>query len=580
MRSSLATAALLIVGFGWVFLFPPANAELETEPRLVAQDTPPGTDAAVATVASTKKSPRGIRISLDSDSDDLEAEFLKKRIVVNFNALPISDALEFISEQAQVPVLLDTVSLEEAGLLAADEPITFSSILDGSKKGEFEANRMRIDQALDLMLRDLELTWYVEDGILQVMTIEAANEHVINRSYNLAPFRNAGIDPDTLVRIVIQESNGLWEEYDGVTDLVLIVGDVMTIRQTYQVHRELLAMLKAMLEPGKPVYGVYHAEYIASRQSLQKPVTVNFSDLSLIDAMKFISLEIGSRIFLDTITIQEAGLLIQEPITFHLQDRSAATTLRLMLRDFQLTTSIRSGEVFVTTVEVANENLHTVVYDIRELHDREHLKTALKTLSSGEWEETHGSGGSLSLTENGLLVIRQTDQIHQEIAESLKLHAASPTVVVDQSSINVLETRFYRVPAETAEDLLTALPALVASETWQVPDSPPGIAPDRNPLEVGTIRKVAVGQKIVELPGPKATPKGSKKAPANGEGKKTETKPAPPPEVILVAESVLIIEQTRAVHQKIDQFLRSLDLADSALGQKLGQGGMGGGGFF
>lgn len=58
-----------------------------------------------------------------------------------------------------------------------------------------------------------------------------------------------------------------------------------------------------------------------------------------------------------------------------------------------------------------------------------------------------------------------------------------------------------------------------------------------------------------------------------------KTAPAPKPQYMLVSESVLIIKQTAAVHNKIDEFLRSLDLADSALGQKMGQG-LGGGGFF
>ena len=430
----------------------------------------------------------------------------------------------------------------------------------------------------------MELTWYVENGILQVTTAEKAEEHLINRSYDLAPFRKAGIDSDTLREIVIQESNGLWEEVDGSGGDVLIVGDVMTVRQAFGVHREVSAMLDAILHPGKEMHSSYHAEHMACLQALQKPVTVHFRELPWVDAIQALSLDLGSRIYIDRVSIEETGLAIDEPINFKMADRSAATTLRLVLRDLQLTTSIRSGEIFITPVEVANENLHTVVYDVRKVHDRESLRDAVQTLSSGLWEEVDGSGGTLSLTENGLLVIRQTDQDHREISDYLKLHADNATVAVDQNVKRPLETRFYRVPSETAEDLLSALPSLVAPETWQVPNPPPGIAPDRNPLGVGTIRKVAVGQKVVELPGPKATPKGSKKEPATGDAKKADEKPAPTPrpEVILVSESVLIIEHTLAVHKKIDQFLLSLGLADSARGRKQGQGdgGLGGGGFF
>jgi hypothetical protein len=165
MRSSLATAALLLVGFGWVFLFPPANAELENDTHLVAQDTPATTVDKVATVSSTRKPPSEIKISLDQGSADLDAPFLKKKIVVNFDELPLIDALESISVQAEVPVLLDKIAVEEFGLLV-DEPITFSSAYIESKGGEVAANTMRVDQVLDLMLNDLRLTWYLEDGIL------------------------------------------------------------------------------------------------------------------------------------------------------------------------------------------------------------------------------------------------------------------------------------------------------------------------------------------------------------------------------------------------------------------------------
>jgi hypothetical protein len=279
MRSSLATAALLLVGFGWVFLFPPANAELENETHLVAQDTPPGTDAAVATVASTRKPPSEIKISLNLGSADLDAPFLKKMIAVNFSEIPLTDALEFICMQAEVPVLLDRVAVKDAGLLV-DEPINFSSIHVESDDGEVAANTMRIDQVLDLILSDLELTWYLEDGILQVTTIEVANERLINRSYDLAPFRKAGIDSGTLKEIVLQESNGLWEDVDGCGGRVMIVGDVMTIRQGFGVQREVLSILKAILDPGQRNYRVYDRVYDAERMAclhaLQKPVTVDF----------------------------------------------------------------------------------------------------------------------------------------------------------------------------------------------------------------------------------------------------------------------------------------------------------------
>lgn len=308
MRSSLATAALLLAGFSWMFLFPPANTDLETNPRLIAQDNQQGTGEQAE---PGEESQSVVQISIGRDSSDLDAPFLKKKIVVQFHELPLVDTLNVISESAEIPVLLDTVSLEDAGLLA-DLSVSFSSLPADSQtqvdalldaetpQSEWdESLRMRIDQILDLMLAEHGLAWYVEDGILQVTTKEFAEAHFINRSYDLEPFRKAGFDSSTILQIIMNESDGLWEEIDGSGGKVVIVGDVMTIRQEFRVQRALSAMLQAMLDPRQPTYGVYHAEHMVCLHSLQKQTSVNFAELPLVDALQFLSVATGSRIYLD-----------------------------------------------------------------------------------------------------------------------------------------------------------------------------------------------------------------------------------------------------------------------------------------
>lgn len=573
MRSSLATAALLLIGFGWAFLFPPAEVELEMKTKLVAQDSPAPSDESAV---SREVPATGGKISLDQDSSDFDAPFLQNQIVVSFVETPLNEALQYISGEAGVPVLLDTVAVEEAGMLI-DEPINFSTAI-----GADADHGMRVDQLLDLMLAPLEMTWYVDDGILQATTIEVSNERLINRSYDLNPFLKAGIEPGTLMEIVMQESSGLWENVDGVSDsFIFVIGHVMTIRQTYHCHRESSKLLEGLLHPDKPSYGTYHADYLACQQTLQKPVSVEFVDTPLVEVVQFLSNAIGTRIYLDVIGIEEAGLSIDEPVSLALNDRSLATILRLILRDLELTTSIRSGEIFITPIEVANENLQVVVYDIRNVQNEEQLTTALPTLASGLWEYMDGSGGTLSSTGNGLLVVRQTDQVHAEIADILKLFAARGTIPASPPPKRTLETRYYRVPSETAEDLLSALPATIAPETWQV-SSPPGVAPGSNPSGVGTILKVAVGQKVVELPGARKPLQSSAPDSSASGGKENQVKPAPAPrpDVMLVSESVLIIRQTVGVHNEIDRFMQSLNLGGESFGQKAMPHGGGGGGFF
>lgn len=407
MRSGLATAVLLFIGLSWAFLFPPGHDALDSVPRLIAQDTSELVAASAVAQAPT-------RIALDTDSSDFDEPFLKKKTNLNFADTPLYDALEYLCREQDFPFLLDAVAVEEAGLLV-DEPVNF------------RVEGIRVDQALDLMLRDFELTWYVEDGILHVTTIEVTNEKFLNRSYDLAPFRVAGIAPGTLLEIVMQASNALWEEVDGSGGRVSIVGDVMTIRQPYQVHRGLPQLLGAIANPSAPSRGIYQAEKVACLRELEVATSVNFTDTPMSDVVEFLSRQHEMPIFLDVIAIEEAGLLVDEPVNLVMSGKSLATTLRLMLSEFELTTVIRSGELFITTIEIANECLHSVVYDVRKIQDPSQLLEAVPALTSGLWSERDGSGGEMSLTENGLLVVRQTEEIHREIASVLKTFVAKGT---------------------------------------------------------------------------------------------------------------------------------------------------------
>lgn len=571
MRSGIATAALLVIGFAWMFLFPPANDALNTEPQLVAQDEPA---ANVEAAATSNVIPGNVSITLDSDLSDFEAPFLRKQVLLACSDTPLTDVVDELRRKSNFPFLLDVVGIEEAGL-PVDEPINF-----------FSVEEIRVDQALDLILGELGLTWFIDEGILHVTTIEVANEVLRNRSYDLAPFRAAGIAPGTLLEIVMKATDALWEEVDGSGGRISIVGDVMTIRQTYQVHRHLPQLLEAIVSPTGPAHGVYQAEKLACLRELQVITKVDFPETPLRDVASYLTKQHETPIFLDIIAIEEAGLHIDEPINFVMSGKSLATTLRLILSKFELTTIIRSGELFITTKDVANERFHAVVYDVRKIQDPRQLLTAVPALTSGMWVERDGWGGEMSLTENGLLVVRQTEKAHREIANVLKTFVARGTNQTPHRVKRTLETRLYRMPSETADDLLSALPSTIAAETWQVDRD---AMLDADSLAVGTIRKVSVGQKVVELARPRSETQPTKKTATTSDGKNTAEKPAPtpPPETIVVSESVLIINQTAAIHNQINSFLHSLGLGDSARGRKPGQngggtlcGGQDGGGFF
>lgn len=107
---------------------------------------------------------------------------LDDQTTVNFADLPLVDAVEYLSRQHEIPIILDTINIEEAGYLI-DEPINL--VLAG----------VTLQSAMKIMLSDLDLTYVIEDEVMKITTIDIANEKLSTRVY---PVGDLVVDLDAL----------------------------------------------------------------------------------------------------------------------------------------------------------------------------------------------------------------------------------------------------------------------------------------------------------------------------------------------------------------------------------------------
>ena len=93
---------------------------------------------------------------------------------LEFVETPLKDAIEFLAEKHEIPIVLSTKKLEEAGV-NIDTPIT------KRLKG------ITLRSALRLMLGELELTYMIKDEVMQVTTPEDAQspENMLTKVYNV-----------------------------------------------------------------------------------------------------------------------------------------------------------------------------------------------------------------------------------------------------------------------------------------------------------------------------------------------------------------------------------------------------------
>lgn len=147
----------------------------------------------------------------------------------SFIEIPLSDAVLDLSQYHDIPIVIDSRALEEIGL-SAEEPISIS------------LKNVTLRSYLRLMLRSLDLTYLIKDEVMQITTIEAAEQNLIVKIYKF---------PDDLV----SESDALvsainktivpdtWDLFGGPSSITSLK-NVLIISTTSDVHDQVSDLLE------------------------------------------------------------------------------------------------------------------------------------------------------------------------------------------------------------------------------------------------------------------------------------------------------------------------------------------------
>ncbi|MBM4005373.1 MAG: hypothetical protein FJ295_19120 [Planctomycetes bacterium] len=158
---------------------------------------------------------------------------------------------------------------------------------------------------------------------------------------------------------------------------------------------------------------------------MARPVNWDFHDVSLDDVMQWVESTHGIQSLLDRQSIETAGASSDTPVTMTLSGVPLAKALRLMLRPHGLTYIARNGVVIVTSNEVAEANLVTRVYPVKDLaqvsRSRQDfgaivdlIKKCTGTPRPG-WVDDGGVGTVEPFPAGICLGINATEEVHEQI---------------------------------------------------------------------------------------------------------------------------------------------------------------------
>lgn len=212
-------------------------------------------------------------------------------------------------------------------------------------------------------------------------------------------------------------------------NLVLLGTGALMALTFVSARRALADDLTATLPANKPSSVIVSVGSEAAREAeariratLDDLTTCDFHELPLDEAMRYLVANHDVVILLDTRALEEVGIGTDSPVTLQVDGVTLRSAMRLLLRDLELTYTIDDEVLFITTEEMAEENLQTRIYRVDGLIGNSDpssldfdglIEMVTTTVNPDSWEEVGGTGTMTSA--NRTLVISQTQETHEEI---------------------------------------------------------------------------------------------------------------------------------------------------------------------
>ncbi len=482
------------------------------------------------------------------DPATLMPEVLAVPVTVEFSGVPLQEIADWLQSERGITTFLDTHVLDEADI-SPSEPITDC----------FENEPLYL---LLNRLRSKNVDWYLEDGILVITTVDAAEARMSPHSYSVGDLFAAGCELKPLNQTLQMMVSGGWLDDGSGAGTIEWMGNIVFVRQTDRQHREIAGLLTALRRPARRTFTYDPPQHEQIRARLGQNVSTNFAETPLVDAVAELASAAGLDLRLDDDELRAADIDSNTPISLQLADRKFSTVLELMTSQVELAWTLQNGVLWITSPDKAESNLKTAVYDVRDLcgtwEQSDALVNAIHSQTVDSWL-TYGTGeGTLDFPMPGVMAVRNTEVLHNQVLGLLTMYRQAIAESGEGDHGGALDeeivTYYYRLPANVAIELYSKLPQLVAAGSW-------GRNNDANSELPGRIV-------VLESP-PELIGRGNRSVINVGETNAQN--------VMVVPQKVLRITQTRANHLEIARFLEQVRSGqEPELDRRLGFGGGGG----
>lgn len=348
---------------------------------------------------------------------------LQETTSCDFTAMPLAEVAQSLAQQHHIPILLHARKLEEASVLPRS-PITKS------------LHNISLKSALNLILKDLDLTFVITDDAILITTQEDAESRLTVMAYDVDdllwkdavnPF-DADWDPFENLLLTFMRPTS-WGDYAGPGPTLGHGDRWLVFPQTRAVHEEvgeLLNQLRRALasEDQKHKFPLSRNERaeLAIEEALDRVIEFDDQSQSLEDATAEMATKLGIPIVLSSKWLEEASVSLTAPVSMTLGTAPARDHLQALLGLLQLEYIIRDEVLNLTTPEDAESHLLTRVYDTRDfiqsfVQEEPFCNSIRNAVEPRSWSPSSGIG--VMDVYMRLLIVSQTSRAHQQIEKLL-----------------------------------------------------------------------------------------------------------------------------------------------------------------
>ena len=378
---------------------------------------------------------------------------MDQRVTMDFKETPLHEVARWLSESQKINILLDEKGLDQIGV-GTDTPITFS------------VREISLHSALKLLLRELDLTYHIQDEVLMLTTREESESRILFALYPVGDLVGRRDESgrvtyefswliDLIVSIVGPTT---WDEVGGPGSIVPIQFDnvqALAVSQDPDTDEELCAFLLGLRKLAHAA-----AEGDASREAwrcgqtpadvatekainaaLDKKVFLEFRKTPLTDVVAHLRQLANINIMVDRRELDNLGIRVDAPVSLHVYSMSLRSALDLLLDQLGLGWQIHDEVLWVTAAHRLQHRFATKLYPVADLvvcrdrsgqpwDDYRTLIDIVYTIQPRSWGWYDGQswdrrgglghGRGVSVGEAKILIVSQAEPVHREIARLLK----------------------------------------------------------------------------------------------------------------------------------------------------------------